>query len=37
MESASTPVPFDFSPHPLDWAVILVYLVGIVLLGDWFG
>ena len=28
---------FDFSLHPLDWAVIATYVVGIVLLGVWFG
>ena len=37
MDSASAPVTFDFSLHPLDWAVILVYVVGIVLVGVWFG
>ncbi len=37
MENASAPVTFDFTLHPLDWTVILVYIVGIVLLGVWFG
>ncbi len=37
MDSASAPVTFDFSLHPLDWAVILVYVIGIVLVGVWFG
>ncbi|MCU0960426.1 MAG: sodium/solute symporter [Pirellulaceae bacterium] len=37
MESASSPVTFDFSLHPLDWMVILTYVIGIVLVGVWFG
>ena len=37
METAAAPVAFDFTMQPLDWAVIGVYLVGIVLLGVWFG
>lgn len=36
MESAG-PLSFAFRLHPLDWAVILAYLIGIVLLGMWFG
>jgi SSS family solute:Na+ symporter len=37
METATAPMTFDFSLHPLDWAVIATYVVGIVLLGVWFG
>ncbi len=37
METAAAPVTFDFTMQPLDWAVIGTYLVGIVLLGVWFG
>ncbi len=37
MENAGPPVTLNFSLHPLDWAVIATYLVGIVLLGMWFG
>ena len=37
MDTASAPVTFDFTLHPLDWAVILAYILGIILLGVWFG
>jgi solute:Na+ symporter, SSS family len=33
----ATSLVFNFTLHPLDWAVILAYLIGIVLLGIWFG
>ena len=36
META-LPLSLNFSLHPLDWAVILAYLIGIVLVGIWFG
>jgi SSS family solute:Na+ symporter len=36
-ESAGGPLDIQTALHPLDWVVILVYLVGIVYLGIWFG
>jgi solute:Na+ symporter, SSS family len=37
METAGAPMTLSVPMHPLDWAVIGVYVIGIVLLGLWFG